>query len=155
MKRTQASESPSTDNLSPAQRSHAMRQVKGKNTMPELVVRAALRKLGHSGYRLHRKDVQGNPDIVWIGKRRAIFINGCFWHGHDCARGRRQPKTRAEYWSSKIARTMTRDQRNREELEKQGWTVLTIWECSIRDADWLEAALRDWFAGRSTTPSSR
>lgn len=75
MKLTQASESPSTDNLSPAQRSHAMRQVKGKNTKPELIVRAALRNLGHTGYRLHRSDIPGSPDIAWIGRKLAIFIN--------------------------------------------------------------------------------
>lgn len=137
MKPTQASESPLTDNLSPTQRSHAMRQVKGKNTKPELIVRAVLRKLGYSGYRIHRKDIPGNPDVAWIGKRRAIFINGCFWHGHDCPRGTRVPKTKAEYWVAKIGRTIERDVKNRHLLNQSGWRTLTLWECQLRD----EAAL--------------
>lgn len=141
MKPTQASGLLSTDNLSPTQRSHAMRQVKGKNTKPELIVRAALRKLGHTGYRIHRKDIPGNPDIVWIGRKAAIFINGCFWHGHPCARGGRVPKTRPEYWAKKIARTVERDANAKAELRSRGWRVLVVWECELRDADALDAAL--------------
>lgn len=141
MKPTQASGSLSTDNLSPAQRSHTMRQVKGKNTKPELLVRAAIRRLGHTGYRLHRKDVPGNPDIVWIGRKVAVFINGCFWHGHTCPRGRRAPKTQAEYWSAKIGRTIARDRRANDELLALGWRTHVIWECELRDLNRLDETL--------------
>jgi len=80
-----------TDVYSPEKRSAVMRQVKGKGTKPELVVRRALTKLG-ARYRLHRKDLPGKPDIVMPGRKLAIFIHGCFWHGHDCARGTRAPR---------------------------------------------------------------
>lgn len=141
MKLTQASESPSTDNLSPAQRTHAMRQVKGKNTKPELIVRAALRNLGHTGYRLHRSDIPGSPDIAWIGRKIAIFINGCFWHGHTCPRGARVPKSKADYWVRKISRTVQRDTQNRQRLSAAGWSALTLWECELRDEQVLNARL--------------
>lgn len=140
-KLTKATESTSTDNLSPAQRSHAMRQVKGKNTKPELIVRTALRNLGHTGYRLHRSDIPGVPDIAWIGKKLAIFINGCFWHGHSCPRGARVPKSKADYWVRKISRTVQRDTQNRLELSAAGWSVLTLWECELRDKRALNARL--------------
>lgn len=110
-----------------------MRRVKSKNTSPELLVRELLRRMGHRGYRLHRTDIPGNPDIVWVSRKLAIFINGCFWHGHDCARGAREPKTRVEYWRKKIARTKQRDLDHIENLTTQDWKVLTLWECELRD----------------------
>ena len=110
-----------------------MRRVKSKNTTPELHVRALLRQMGHRGYRLHRRDIPGNPDIAWVGKKRAIFINGCFWHGHGCPRGARKPKTRIEYWSAKIERTKIRDVKHVESLRQTGWTVLVLWECELGD----------------------
>lgn len=110
-----------------------MQRVKSKNTTPELQVRELLRKMGQRGYRLHRRDIPGNPDIVWVGKKRAIFINGCFWHGHPCSRGARTPKTRAEYWQAKIERTKLRDAKNIESLVEAGWAVLVLWECELKD----------------------
>lgn len=118
-----------------------MQRVKSKNTGPELEVRELLRKLGHRGYRLHRRDIPGSPDIAWIGKKRAIFINGCFWHGHDCPRGAREPKTRAEYWRAKIERTKNRDVKHVESLLQTGWTVLVLWECELKDHVRLEQRL--------------
>jgi DNA mismatch endonuclease, patch repair protein len=135
-----------TDNLSNEQRRHAMRRVKSKNTSPELLVRRLLRKLGYTGYRLHRADIVGKPDIVWIGRKRALFINGCFWHGHDCSRGSRKPKTRAEYWDSKIERNRQRDAHNRLKLETAGWCTLTLWECQLRDEESLAAILQSFLA---------
>ncbi len=122
-------------------RSEVMRRVKGRDTGPELRVRAALRRLGHSGYRLHRGDLPGRPDIAFIGRRRAIFVHGCFWHGHDCRRGARAPRANAEYWRAKIARNRARDAAARAALEVQGWRVLVVWECALRDAPALEAEL--------------
>lgn len=148
MKPTQASGSPSTDNLSPDQRSHAMRQVKSKNTKPELAARAAVRALGETGYRLHRADVAGRPDMVWIGRKLSIFINGCFWHGHSCAKGARNPKTRAEFWRLKIARTIARDTCNHRSLTEEGWRVLVLWECELRDSAALSSRLNDFFQRR-------
>ena len=118
------------NNTSP-ERSAVMRAVRGKNTKPELAVRKMLRGLA-PGYRLHRADVPGNPDICWLGARRAIFAHGCFWHGHDCARGARTPRTNAAYWRAKIARNVARDAMHRAALKRAGWTSLVIWECELR-----------------------
>ena len=103
----------------PTKRSATMRAVKSRDTTPELIVRALLRRFAPS-YRLHRKDLPGNPDIAYIGKRRAIFVHGCFWHGHDCPRGARAPKANAEYWRAKIARNRARDKANAEKLSRAG-----------------------------------
>jgi DNA mismatch endonuclease (patch repair protein) len=117
-----------------------MRQVKGRNTTPELAVRKALTALG-ARYRLHRKDLPGNPDIVLPGRRLALFVHGCFWHGHDCARGARVPKQNRDYWVGKVGRNRARDALSREALSSLGWRVETIWECELKDADALSARL--------------
>ncbi len=129
-----------TDVYPPEKRSAVMRRVKGKNTSPELAVRKALTKLG-ARYRLHRKDLPGNPDIVMPGRRLALFIHGCFWHGHDCARGSRVPKQNRDYWVGKVARNAARDVQSRKALAALGWWVETIWECDLKDAAALEARL--------------
>lgn len=121
-----------------------MRRVKSKNTSPELLVRAALRKMGNTGYRLHRKDIPGNPDIAWIGRKRALFINGCFWHGHDCPRGAREPQTRVDYWRAKIERTRQRDVKHVAALEALGWKVLVLWECQLKEPAQLERKLQEF-----------
>ena len=118
-----------------------LRQVKGRNTTPELTVRRALTTLG-ARYRLHRKDLPGAPDIVLPGRRLALFVHGCFWHGHDCARGARVPKQNRDYWVAKVARNMARDAKNAEALAAQGWRVETIWECELKDTSALEERLR-------------
>ena len=119
-------------------RSAVMRRVKARDTGPELKVRGLLRALGAPGYRLHRRDVPGRPDMAFVGRRLAIFVHGCFWHGHECARGARTPGTNAEYWRSKIARNRARDATALAALKAKGWRALTIWECELRD----EAAAR-------------
>jgi len=129
-----------TDVYGPEKRSAVMRRVKGRNTAPEMAVRRALTKLG-ARYRLHRKDLPGNPDIVLPGRRLAIFVHGCFWHGHDCARGSRVPKRNREYWVAKVGRNVARDERGREALAALGWRVETIWECELKDAATLDARL--------------
>jgi len=130
-----------TDVYSPEKRSAVMRRVKGRNTTPEMKVRRALTTLG-ARYRLHRKDLPGNPDVVMPGRRLAIFVHGCFWHGHDCARGSRAPKQNAEYWQAKIGRNVARDAKSTEALAALGWRVETIWECDLKDAERLDARLR-------------
>ncbi|MEM7523448.1 MAG: very short patch repair endonuclease [Pseudomonadota bacterium] len=122
-------------------RSAVMARIKSRNTTPERAARTALRALGHVGYRLHRKDLPGRPDIAFIGKRRAIFVHGCFWHGHDCKRGARTPKTNTDYWRAKIARNRARDEAAAAALTKSGWRVLTLWECEMKDAAALSARL--------------
>jgi DNA mismatch endonuclease (patch repair protein) len=126
-----------TDVYSAEKRSAVMRRVKGRDTTPELKVRRLLTSLG-ARYRLHRKDLPGKPDIVMAGRRLAIFVHGCFWHGHDCARGARVPKANRDYWLGKVGRNRARDVASRAALEAAGWRVETVWECEMKD----EAALR-------------
>ncbi|MFC3067999.1 very short patch repair endonuclease [Phenylobacterium soli] len=130
-----------SDVYPPEKRSAVMRRVKGKDTSPELAVRRALTRLG-ARYRLHRKDLPGHPDIVMPGRRLTLFVHGCFWHGHDCARGARVPKANRDYWVAKVERNRARDARSREALQAAGWRVETLWECELKDAAALEARLR-------------
>jgi len=116
---------------SPA-RSRNMAAIKGKNTKPELIVRRALHAHGYR-FRLHRRDLPGNPDIVLPKYRIAVRVNGCFWHGHDCRRGRNLPKTNAEFWKTKIESNIRRDQIARTRLEEAGWHVYDIWDCTIQN----------------------
>jgi len=113
-------------------RSRIMRSVKSENTLPELVVRSTLHRLGYR-FRLHRPDLPGKPDIVFPRDQKVIFVHGCFWHGHDCVRGARVPKTNRAYWLSKIARNKARYSTQLSALEALGWQALTIWECQCRD----------------------
>jgi DNA mismatch endonuclease (patch repair protein) len=132
-----------TDVFDPAQRSAVMRRVKGRNTTPELAVRRALTRLG-ARYRLHRKDLPGAPDIVMPGRRLAVFVHGCFWHGHDCRRGARTPKQNRDYWVAKVARNRARDTRNVAALAAAGWRVETVWECELKDPGVLDRRLALW-----------
>jgi DNA mismatch endonuclease (patch repair protein) len=122
-------------------RSAIMRAVKSRDTGPELSLRAMLRSI-KPGYRLHRADLPGKPDIVYGPHRLAIFMHGCFWHGHDCKRGARAPKDNAAYWSAKIARNRTRDAANLKALAALGWRTLVVFECALKDRAALEKRLR-------------
>jgi DNA mismatch endonuclease (patch repair protein) len=133
------------DVYSAEKRSAVMRRVKGSGTGPELAVRRLIWGLG-GRYRLNRKDLPGKPDIVLAGRRLAVFVHGCFWHGHHCARGARVPKTNRDYWLGKVERNRTRDGAAREALEDAGWRVETVWECDLRDAPALEARVRGWLS---------
>ncbi|WP_300579123.1 very short patch repair endonuclease [Phenylobacterium sp.] len=130
-----------TDVYDADKRSAVMRQVKGSGTGPERTLRRLLTRLG-ARYRLNRKDLPGSPDIVLPGRRLAIFAHGCFWHGHDCARGARVPKTNRDYWLAKVGRNRARDAAAAEALSGSGWRVEVIWECEMKD----EAALADRLA---------
>lgn len=134
-----------TDVFDPEKRSAVMRRVKGRDTGPEKAIRRLLTGLG-ARYRLHRKDLPGNPDIVMAGRRLAIFVHGCFWHGHDCARGARVPKANRDYWLVKVGRNRERDIASRAALEAAGWRVETIWECDMKDEVALTARLADLLA---------
>jgi DNA mismatch endonuclease (patch repair protein) len=136
-----------TDVFSAQKRSAVMRRVKDRDTAPELAVRRLIWSLG-GRYRLHRKDLPGKPDVVLAGRRIAVFVHGCFWHGHDCARGARAPKSNREYWLGKIARNRSRDIASRAALEASGWRVETVWECELKDRPALEARARDWLRTR-------
>ncbi|MEM9170600.1 MAG: very short patch repair endonuclease [Pseudomonadota bacterium] len=130
-----------SDVLSPAARSAAMRAVKSKNTAPELKLRKALHALGLR-YRLHGKDLPGSPDLVFPKHRTVVFVHGCFWHGHDCARGAREPKTNADYWRAKIARNRARDAAAQTALQRAGWRVVVVWACALKNLDATAPAVR-------------
>jgi len=134
------------DTLSPERRSENMRRIRGKNTKPELKVRELVRSLGHTGYRLHRKDLPGKPDLAWIGKKAAIFVHGCFWHGHTCSEGMRVPKSNADYWNAKIARNRERDLLHQQTLEAKGWRLQVIWECELRNKTKITSCLQDFLS---------
>lgn len=129
-----------SDVFTPEQRSRVMARVKGKNTSPELKVRRLLHSLG-ARFRLHRKDLPGAPDIVLPGRRLAIFVHGCFWHGHDCARGARVPQQNRDYWQAKIARNRARDAESLAALGQAGWRVETVWECELKDQGAMRARM--------------
>ena len=134
-----------TDVYPPQKRSAVMRRVKSRGTAPEVAVRKLLTRLG-ARYRLHRKDLPGHPDIVMPGRRLAVFVHGCFWHGHDCARGARVPKQNRDYWVAKVGRNRVRDAVSAQALAVKGWRVETVWECALKDAPALEARARGWLA---------
>jgi DNA mismatch endonuclease (patch repair protein) len=129
----------------PAQRSAIMRAVKSRDTTPERAVRELLWRFAPH-YRLHRKDIPGHPDIAYIGRKLAIFVHGCFWHGHDCKRGARMPKANADYWKAKIARNRARDAAHAKKLTALGWRSLIVWECELKDKDALEKKLHEFLA---------
>jgi DNA mismatch endonuclease (patch repair protein) len=129
----------------PPERSAIMRAVKSRDTGPELALREMLRAIA-PGYRLHRADLPGRPDIVYGPRRLAIFMHGCFWHGHDCPRGARAPKDNAAYWRAKIGRNRARDAANLEALAALGWRTLVVYECALKDHAALDRRLREALA---------
>src|SRR6201985_300284 len=143
-----------TDVFTPEKRSAVMRRVKGKDTAPELKVRAALRRLG-VGSRLHRAALPGKPDIAMPGRKLAIFVHGCFWHGHDCARGARMPKSNADYWRAKIARNRERDLKTLTAYAAMGWRALVVYECDLKDKAALSARLAEALRPERATSEKR
>lgn len=121
-----------TDSFTPARRSANMRAIRSKDTKPEMLVRRAAYALGYR-YRLHRRDLPGKPDLAFIGRRKAIFVHGCFWHQHSGCREASRPKSNTGYWSPKLARNVERDAASLRALDAAGWQVLVIWECDMAD----------------------
>lgn len=116
-----------SDNRTRESRSALMSRIGGKNTAPEILVRKLLHSLGYR-YRLHRRDLPGTPDIAFPSRRKAIFVNGCFWHAHGCRIGQ-PPKSRRRYWAAKFERNRCRDRENIADLRALGWKVFTVWQC--------------------------
>lgn len=129
------------DSISKEKRSWVMGRVKGRDTRPEKFVRSLLHEMGYR-FRLQRKDLPGKPDIVLPKYRTAIFVNGCYWHRHDCQNGQRVPKTHLDFWLPKFEKNKLRDIKNQEELRKMGWKVLIIWECMLKKRIFLQERLR-------------
>jgi DNA mismatch endonuclease, patch repair protein len=139
-----------TDRVSQKRRSEIMALVKGKDTKPEMAVRQKLHRLGYR-YRVHRKDLPGKPDLAFSRLRKAIFVHGCFWHGHDnCSYGR-LPKSNLEYWSRKLERNKERDAENIRCLLEMGWEVAVVWQCELKDIDAVVAKLVDFLKRKEST----
>jgi DNA mismatch endonuclease, patch repair protein len=118
-----------------------MRSVRQKDTAPEVAVRRHLHAAGLR-FRLHPANLPGRPDIVVPKRRTAIFVHGCFWHGHDCAHGRVAARSNAAFWATKIEANRQRDRRNAHQLRQLGWIVETIWECRCNSSRALSALTR-------------
>lgn len=130
-----------TDTLTPSQRHLNMSRIRSKNTKPELLVRKWLWQHGFH-YRLNVKDIPGKPDIVLRKHKTVIFINGCFWHGHDGCDKFVMPKSNVEFWENKIRTNKERDEKNHRILRETGWKVIVIWECQLKAAD-IEETMRE------------
>lgn len=118
-----------------------MSRIGGKNTAPELAVRRALHALGYR-YRLHAPTLPGRPDLVFPARAKAVFVHGCFWHGHDCVHGRRRPSTNVAFWDEKARANAERDRRKERALEAAGWKVMVVWECEVKAGTWLSRLRR-------------
>lgn len=137
-----------SDVFSPERRSAVMRAVKSTGTAPERSVRAAARAVGYARrYRLNGGHLPGKPDLVFTALSKVIFVHGCFWHGHDCRRGARQPKDNAAYWRRKITRNRARDAATLRTLRAQNWDALVVWECETRDLDDLKRKVARFLSG--------
>ena len=131
-----------------------MSGIRGKNTKPELTIRRALHARGFR-YRIHCKDLPGNPDLCLPKYRAVIFVHGCFWHGHDCHLFK-WPKTRPEFWQEKIARNRAVDAAAEEKLLAEGWRMATVWECALKGRDRLPLQMvleecASWLVGNAPT----
>lgn len=129
------------DTLSPEQRSERMSRVKGRGTKPEQRVRQMLKGLGYR-YRLQYSALPGKPDFAFPGKRKVIWVHGCFWHRHDNCALARLPKGRRDFWVPKLEENRRRDLRNQDRVRRMGWGVLVIWECELRDMSAVESKIR-------------
>ena len=134
------------DRLTAERRSWNMSRIKGRDTVPEKRVRSLLHRLGFR-FSLRTRDLPGRPDILLRRYKTAIFVHGCFWHRHSGCKNSVLPKTREEFWISKLNGNVERDRRNAAELRQQGWQVLIVWECEIEDETKLTQKLRAKLAG--------
>lgn len=129
------------DIFSKKKRSEIMSQVRANGTQPELLVRALLKSLG---FRPSRYDsgLPGKPDIVFRNRKKAIFVHGCFWHGHKECKRSKMPTSNKRFWYNKITGNIRRDQRVQRALRRSGWSVMVIWQCQLKDSGRVTARLR-------------
>lgn len=128
------------DSLTKARRSWNMSRIKGKDTAPEKIVRSILHRLGYR-FRLHKTKLPGRPDVVLPKHQTIVFVHGCFWHRHKNCKDATMPKTRREWWQAKLEGNAARDRRNQSALRREGWRVLTVWECETEKPEKLTRRL--------------
>jgi DNA mismatch endonuclease, patch repair protein len=133
------------DTMTKEARSERMSRIGGKNTKPEMIVRKLVHAMGYR-YRLHRKDLVGKPDLVFPSRRKVIFVHGCFWHRHSDSNCKlaRLPKSRAEFWQTKLEANAARDSRQIKKLKSLCWGVLVVWECELKERSSLEAKIESF-----------
>lgn len=134
----------SADIVSPEHRSRIMSKIRGKNTKPEMVVRSLCHQMGLR-FRLHRKDLPGTPDLVFPKFRLCMFVHGCFWHRHPGCKYAYMPKTRVDFWQTKLTKNIERDVKAEQALINLGWRVVTIWECHTKNRDLLRVEIQKAF----------
>lgn len=122
-----------------------MRAVRGRNTTPEMLVRKIAHSLGYR-YSLHRKNLPGKPDLVFVARRKIVFVHGCFWHLHTCRHGRKRPTSNVKYWDMKRQKNRQRDKQHLKLLRAADWKVLVIWECWTKDPTRLLKQLDDFLS---------
>jgi DNA mismatch endonuclease (patch repair protein) len=122
-------------------RSENMRRIRSKGMRPELAVRRLVHKMGYR-FRLHRKDLPGNPDLVFVSQRKVIFVHGCFWHSHDDCKSAHVPKSNLDYWGPKLKRNRARDAKSIATLKADGWKTLVVWECETHNEPTLKKRIR-------------
>lgn len=135
------------DSITPSLRSEIMSRIRGKDTRPEMLVRRLIHKAGFR-YRLHVASLPGKPDLVFAGRKKVIFVHGCFWHMHEGCAAARMPKSRVDFWQTKLQGNRERDRRNVAALREAGWEVLTLWECELGESDLMERVTRFLVGGR-------
>jgi DNA mismatch endonuclease (patch repair protein) len=124
-----------------------MQRIRKTNTKPELIIRRLVHAMGYR-YRLHQSSLPGTPDIVLTRHRKVILVHGCFWHRHDCADGRKLPRSKPEYWGPKLERNRRRDEASVARLHELGWSVLVVWECEISNGKRVSETLRKFLRSR-------
>lgn len=134
------------DRLTVRERSWNMSRIKGKDTKPEIAIRSILHRMGYR-FRLHRRELPGNPDIVLPKHHTVVLVHGCFWHRHRGCKYTYTPKSRVDFWQKKFTENMERDKRNRKALRQEGWKVVVVWECELRDPDKLVLQLAREISG--------
>lgn len=127
-----------------------MALVRSKNTKPEMAVRRLVHGMGY-GYRLHRRDLPGKPDLVFAGRHAVVFVHGCFWHRHEDCSAARLPKSREDFWVAKLEANRERDARNVDALSSAGWRVMVVWECETKDGPALAARLHRFLEGEESS----
>jgi DNA mismatch endonuclease (patch repair protein) len=129
------------DKITPERRSANMARIRSAHTKPEMIVRRMAHRLGFR-FRMHRRNLPGKPDLVFAGRKKIVFVHGCYWHGHGCKVGGTGAKSNQAYWGPKIARNRERDDSAIIALKASGWNVLVVWECETRDETGLAKRLR-------------
>lgn len=131
------------DPLSPKERSERMGRVRGANTKPEMAVRRLAHAMGYR-YRLHVRELVGHPDMVFVSRKKVIFVHGCFWHRHAGCKNCRLPKSKLDFWQPKLEGNRLRDEANQKKLRESGWDVLVIWECEVRNQQVLRERIQSF-----------